>query len=111
VIDEKSFDKIANYIEEAKKNKNVEIIAGGKYDKSKGWFVEPTVIVTKDPAYTTMCEEIFGPVLTIYVYPADKFEENLRLCDSTSEYALTGSIFAQDRQAIVTVSTINQQEL
>lgn len=104
VIDEKSFDKIANYIEEAKKNKNVEIIAGGKYDKSKGWFIEPTVIVSKDPGYITMCEEIFGPVLTIYVYPADKFEENLRLCDSTSEYALTGSIFAQDRQAIVTAS-------
>jgi 1-pyrroline-5-carboxylate dehydrogenase len=104
VIDEKSFDKIANYIEEAKKNKKVEIIAGGKYDKSKGWFIEPTVIVTSDPNYVTMCEEIFGPVMTIYVYPADKFEENLRLCDSTSEYALTGCIFAQDRQAIVTAS-------
>lgn len=106
VIDEKSFDKIANYIDEAKKNKNVEIIAGGNYDKSKGWFIEPTVIVTKDPAYITMCEEIFGPVLSIYVYPAANFEENLRICDSTSEYALTGSIFAQDRQAIVTASKI-----
>jgi len=104
VIDEKSFDKIANYIEEAKKNKNAEIIAGGNCDKSKGWFVEPTVIVTSDPNYVTMCEEIFGPVLTIYVYPADKFEDNLRLCDSTSEYALTGSIFSTDRQAIVTAS-------
>lgn len=108
VIDEKSFDKIANYIEEAKKNKNAEIIAGGKYDKSKGWFIEPTVIVTKDPNYITMCEEIFGPVLTIYVYEADKYEDTLRLCDSTSEYALTGAIFSQNREAIVVASKILQ---
>jgi len=108
VIDEKSFDKIANYIEEAKKNKDVEIIAGGGYDKTKGWFIEPTVIVTKDPNYVTMCEEIFGPVMTIYVYPADKYEETLRICDSTSEYALTGAIFSQDREAIVTASKLLQ---
>ncbi len=108
VIDEKSFDKIAQYIEDAKKNKNAEIIAGGKYDKSKGWFIEPTVILTKDPNYVTMCEEIFGPVLTIYVYDGAKYEEALRLCDSTSEYALTGAIFAQDREAIVTASKILQ---
>lgn len=108
VIDEKSFDKIANYIEEAKKNSKAEIIAGGKYDKSKGWFIEPTVIVTTDPTYVTMCEEIFGPVLTIYVYEADKYEEALRLCDSTSEYALTGAIFSQDRNAIVTASKLLQ---
>jgi 1-pyrroline-5-carboxylate dehydrogenase len=108
VIDEKSFDKIANYIEEAKKTSKAEIIAGGKYDKSKGWFIEPTVIVTTDPTYVTMCEEIFGPVLTIYVYEADKYEEALRLCDSTSEYALTGAIFSQDRNAIVTASKLLQ---
>lgn len=108
VIDEKSFDKIANYIEEAKKNKNVEIIAGGKYDKSVGYFIEPTVIVTSDPNYVTMCEEIFGPVLTIYVYKANEYEQALRLCDSTSEYALTGAIFSTDREAIVTASKILQ---
>lgn len=108
VIDEKSFDKIAAYIDDVKKNPKAEIIAGGKYDKSKGWFIEPTVILTTDPTYITMCEEIFGPVLTIYVYPADKFEENLRICDSTSIYALTGAIFAQDREAIVTASKLLQ---
>lgn len=100
VIDEKSFDKLAKYIDNAKKDKNVEIIAGGKYDKSKGYFIEPTVIVTKDPKYVTMCEELFGPVLTIYVYDADKFEDILKVVDSTSIYALTGSIIAQDRYAI-----------
>ncbi|MES2779983.1 MAG: L-glutamate gamma-semialdehyde dehydrogenase [Bacteroidota bacterium] len=100
VIDEKSFDKIANYIEEAKKDNNCEIIAGGTYDKSSGYFVAPTVIVTKDPKYKTMCEEIFGPVLTVYVYDAEKYEETLALVDSTSEYALTGSIIAEDRYAI-----------
>lgn len=100
VIDEKSFDKIANYIEEAKKDDNCEIIAGGTYDKSSGYFVAPTVIVTKDPKYKTMCEEIFGPVLTVYVYDAEKYEETLALVDSTSEYALTGSIIAEDRYAI-----------
>jgi 1-pyrroline-5-carboxylate dehydrogenase len=108
VIDEKSFDKIAAYIDDVKKNPKAEIIAGGKYDKSKGWFIEPTVILTTDPTYVTMCEEIFGPVLTIYVYPADKYEENLRICDSTSIYALTGAIFAQDREAIVTASKLLQ---
>lgn len=100
VIDEKSFDKLAQYIENAKKDKNVEIIAGGNYDKSKGYFIEPTIILTKDPKYTTMCEELFGPVLTVYVYDENKFEETLELVDSTSPYALTGSILAQDRYAI-----------
>ncbi len=100
VIDEKSFDKLASYIDAAKKDKNVEIIAGGNYDKSKGYFIEPTVIVVKDPYYITMCEELFGPVLTIYVYDADKFEDILKVVDSTSIYALTGSIIAQDRYAI-----------
>ncbi len=100
VIDEKSFDKIANYIEEAKKDPSCEIIAGGTYDKTSGYFVAPTVIVTTNPTYKTMCEEIFGPVLTVYVYDEDKFEETLGLVDSTSEYALTGSIIAEDRYAI-----------
>jgi 1-pyrroline-5-carboxylate dehydrogenase len=100
VIDEKSFDKIATYIENAKKDPTCEIIAGGTYDKSSGYFVAPTVIVTTNPKYTTMCEEIFGPVLTIYVYPADDFEATLDLVDTTSEYALTGSIISEDRYAI-----------
>ena len=101
VIDEKSFDKMANYIDNAKASADTEIIAGGNYDKSKGYFVEPTVILTKDPKYTTMCEEIFGPVLTIYVYEPADFEATLDLVDNTSEYALTGSIIARDRSAIV----------
>jgi 1-pyrroline-5-carboxylate dehydrogenase len=100
VIDERSFDKIAGYIEQARQNPMNEIIAGGKYDKSKGYFVEPTVIVSKDPSSVTMCEEIFGPVLTIYVYPENQFEETLELVDKTSPYALTGSILAKDRYAI-----------
>ena len=101
VIDERAFDKISNYIAEAKKDDSVEIIAGGTCDKSKGYFIEPTVIVAKDPKYRTMCEEIFGPVLTIYVYDGKKFEETLELLDNTSPYALTGAVFAQDRAAIV----------
>lgn len=100
VIDEKAFDKISNYISEAKIADGVEIISGGNFDKSKGYFIEPTVIVTKDPMYTTMCEEIFGPVLTIYVYQAEHFEEALELVDQTSPYALTGAIFSTDRYAI-----------
>jgi 1-pyrroline-5-carboxylate dehydrogenase len=100
VIDEKAFDKISNYISNAKKAQGVEIIAGGNFDKSKGYFIEPTVIVTNDPMYTTMCEEIFGPVLTIYVYQAEHFEEALELVDQTSPYALTGAVFSQDRYAI-----------
>ena len=100
VIDEKSFDKLAKYIDGAKADPNAEIIAGGGYDKSKGYFIEPTVIVTKDPKYVTMCEELFGPVLTVHVYDADKFEEALELVDTTSPYALTGAVFSQDRYAI-----------
>jgi 1-pyrroline-5-carboxylate dehydrogenase len=100
VIDEKSFDKLAKYIDAAKKDSSVEVIAGGNYDKSKGYFIEPTIIVVKDPKYVTMCEELFGPVLTIYVYDENKFEETLEIVDSTSIYALTGSIIAQDRYAI-----------
>jgi 1-pyrroline-5-carboxylate dehydrogenase len=100
VIDEKAFDSITGYIEKARSNSMNEIIAGGKYDKSKGYFIEPTVIVTKDPSSITMCEEIFGPVLTIYVYHSENFEQTLELVDQTSPYALTGSIFSQDRYAI-----------
>lgn len=100
VIDEKSFDKIAAYIDAAKKDKKATIIAGGNYDKSEGYFIEPTVIEAKDPRYVTMCEEIFGPVLTIYVYDADQYEKVLDLVDTTSPYALTGAILAQDRDAV-----------
>jgi 1-pyrroline-5-carboxylate dehydrogenase len=100
VIDEKAFDSITGYIETARKNPLNEIIAGGKYDKSKGYFIEPTIIETKDPSSVTMCEEIFGPVLTVYVYHSENFEQTLELVDNTSPYALTGSIFARDRYAI-----------
>ncbi|MEK6782362.1 MAG: L-glutamate gamma-semialdehyde dehydrogenase [Bacteroidota bacterium] len=100
VIDEKAFDSITGYIEKARQNPMNEIIAGGKYDKSKGYFIEPTVIVTKDGSSLTMCEEIFGPVMTIYVYHSENFEQTLELVDQTSPYALTGSIIAQDRYAI-----------
>ncbi|MGB3184129.1 MAG: L-glutamate gamma-semialdehyde dehydrogenase [Cyclobacteriaceae bacterium] len=102
VIDEKSFDKIAGYIDKAKESSMSEVIAGGTYDKSKGYFVDPTVILTKDPQYLTMCEEIFGPVLTIYVYQPDNFLDTLDLIDQTSEYALTGAIFSRDRYAVDT---------
>ena len=100
VIDEKSFDKIKSYIDNAKKDKKAEIWVGGKCDKKEGYFVQPTVIEAKDPKYVTMCEEIFGPVLTVHVYPANSFEKTLELVDSTSPYALTGSIISQDREAV-----------
>lgn len=100
VITEASFDKLAGYIDAAKKASDAEIIAGGNYDKSKGWFIEPTVIVTTSPKYDTMCTELFGPVLTIHVYEDTKWEETLKLVDETSPYALTGAIFSQDRYAI-----------
>ncbi|RYY20763.1 MAG: L-glutamate gamma-semialdehyde dehydrogenase [Chitinophagaceae bacterium] len=100
VIDEKSFKNISRYIDNARKDPNVEILAGGTCDSSKGYFVEPTVIETKDPKYVTMCEEIFGPVLTIYVYDADQFEKTLDLVNETSPYALTGSIISKDRVAV-----------
>ncbi len=100
VIDEKAFESITGYIEKARQNPLNEIIAGGNYDKSKGYFIEPTVIVTKDPSSLTMCEEIFGPVLTIYVYHAENFEQTLELVDQTSPYALTGAVLANDRYAI-----------
>jgi 1-pyrroline-5-carboxylate dehydrogenase len=100
VIDEKSFDKIAKYIDDAKASDGVDIIAGGTYDKSKGYFISPTVLQVQNPSYVTMCEEIFGPVLTIYVYEESKFEEALELVDKTGTYALTGAILSKDRYAI-----------
>ena len=100
VIDEAAFNKLSGFIERAKKDKEVEIIHGGKYNKSEGYFIEPTIIVTKDPHYVTMEEELFGPILTIYIYDHTKFEETVELVDKTSMYALTGSIFSKDRYVI-----------
>ncbi len=100
VIDEKAFDKITNYITNAEKSADVEIVAGGKSDKSKGYFIEPTVLLAKKPDYITLCEEIFGPVLTIYVYEDADFDKTLDIVDKTGIYALTGSIIAQDRYVI-----------
>ena len=101
VIDEKSFNSLAKYIDGVKdSNGKASILCGGKYDKSKGWYIEPTVIEATDPYYVTMCEELFGPVLTIHVYDADKWEDILDVVDNTSAYALTGAIFAQDRYAL-----------
>lgn len=99
VIDEAAFDRIAGYIDQVNNSDLAEIIAGGNCDKSKGYFIEPTIILTKDPQFVTLCEEIFGPVITIYVYQAERFEETLELVDSTSPYSLTGAIFSQDRYA------------
>ena len=101
VIHEGSFDKLAKYIDQAKNDADAEIIVGGNYDKSKGYFIEPTIIVTTNPKYTTMETELFGPVMTIYVYEDAKWSETLKLIDETSEYALTGAIFSQDRYATV----------
>lgn len=100
VIDEKSFDKLESYIKQAKKDADAKIIVGGKCDKSKGYFIEPTVIEVTDPKYVTMCEELFGPVLTMYTYDENKFDETLKLIDNTSPYALTGAVFATDRAAV-----------
>lgn len=101
VIDEKSFDKINGYIAGAKKDKaNIKVIAGGKADKGKGWFIEPTVLETKDPKSVTMCEEIFGPVLTVHVYKTNRWTDTLKLVDGTGQYALTGAVFARERAAI-----------
>lgn len=99
VIDVKAFDKITSYIAAAKEDKNVEVVAGGNYDKSKGYFIEPTVLKVSDPAYVTMCEELFGPVLTVYVYKDSEYEATLEVVDKTGPYALTGAIFAKDRYA------------
>ena len=100
VIDEKSFDKIKSYIDNAKKDKKAEVWVGGKCDKREGYFIQPTVIEAKDPSYVTMCEEIFGPVLSVHIYNANQFERVLDLVDKTSPYALTGSVFAKDKSVI-----------
>ena len=100
VIDEKSFDKIKGYIDNARKDKKAEVWVGGKCDKSQGYFIQPTVIEVRDPRHVIMCEEIFGPVLTIYVYPSNGFEKALELVDTTSPYALTGAVIARDRSAV-----------
>src|ERR1700712_5218732 len=105
VITEASFDTLAGYIDAAKKDSSTEIVAGGNYDKTKGWFIEPTVLRVDDPYYVTMCEELFGPVLTIYVYEDDKFDEILDVVDKTSIYALTGAVISQDRYAIEKATT------
>jgi 1-pyrroline-5-carboxylate dehydrogenase len=102
VVDRNAFDSIKSYIDYAKDAKDADIIIGGEYDDSKGYFIQPTVILAKDPHFKTMEEEIFGPVLTIYVYADDKFEQTLDVCNNTSPYALTGSVFGLDRSAIKT---------
>ena len=102
VIDEAAFDTITSYIDHAKSASDAEIITGGGYDKSKGYFIEPTAVVTTNPHFKLMEEEIFGPVLTIHVYPEKDYEKTLALCDSTSPYALTGAILANDRKAVET---------
>ena len=106
VIHEGSFDKIAGYLDQAKNDPDAEIIAGGNYDKSVGYFIEPTIIVTTDPNYKIMCTELFGPVITIFVYEDHQWAETLRLVDQTTEYALTGAIFSQDRYAIAEATNI-----
>jgi 1-pyrroline-5-carboxylate dehydrogenase len=105
VIDEKSFNNIKRYIDNARKDPRAEIWVGGKCDSKEGWFVQPTVIEAKNPKYVTMCEEIFGPVLTVYIYPANSFEKTLELVDTTSPYALTGSVISSDRVAFDLAST------
>ncbi len=100
VIDKKAFDKIAGYIDFIKEQDDAEILVGGNYDDSKGYFIDPTVVVTKNPKFRTMCEEIFGPVMTIYVYPENDYENTLKLIDESSDYALTGAVLSKDRYAI-----------
>jgi 1-pyrroline-5-carboxylate dehydrogenase len=104
VIDKAAFEKIKSYIDEARKSNEAEIITGGNCDESRGYFIEPTTILTTNPQFTTMKEEIFGPVLTIYVYEDNKLDEMIRLCDQTSPYGLTGAIWAQDREQLVKMS-------
>ncbi len=101
VIDEPAFDRIMRYVDLARASKHVEILAGGTGDKSRGFYVQPTVLVSRDPSFATMVEEIFGPVITVHVYEDSRFAETLDLCDRTSPYALTGSIFSADRYAFV----------
>jgi 1-pyrroline-5-carboxylate dehydrogenase len=105
VIDERAFNNIQGYLDHARNAKGVEILAGGQTDRTQGWFVQPTVIQVEDPTYRTMCEEIFGPILTVYVYDDNRFQETLELCEKTSPYGLTGAIFARDRLVIHQMAT------
>ena len=100
VIDEKAFDNITSYIDFAKKSDTHELLVGGKYDKKKGYFIEPTIFISSDPKSKLMCEEIFGPIVTIYIYDAEEYEETIDLVNETSPYALTGAIFSKDKEAI-----------
>ena len=100
VINENAFDSISSYIDYVKDSSDAEILVGGDYDKSKGYYISPTVVVTTNPKFKTMCEEIFGPVITIYVYKEDEWIETLKIVDQTSDYALTGAVFSKDRYAI-----------
>ena len=100
VISEQAFDRIAGYIDHIKNANDAEILVGGNYDKSKGYFIEPTVVSTTDPKFKTMCEEIFGPVVTVYTYNDEDFDQILNVVDNTSEYALTGAVYSQDRYAL-----------
>ncbi len=104
VIDKASFNNIVSYIEHAKTSSDAEILYGGTYDDSKGWFIEPTVVKTTNPKFKLMCEEIFGPVLTVYLYQDDQLDETVKLLDETSPYALTGALFTRDRQTIVKIT-------
>ena len=106
VIDRKAYDKITSYIAEAKQTVGVEVVCGGGYDDTEGYFIEPTVLKVQDPNYVTMCEEIFGPVLTIYIYEDGQWDETLYLLDNTSPYALTGSVFARDRKAVIHATNV-----
>ena len=106
VIDRGAYDTIRGYIETAKADPNVEVLTGGTCDDSVGYYIEPTTLVTKDPSSITMCEEIFGPVLTIYVYEDEDLEATLKLCNETSPYALTGAVFGQDRYAIAHMTDV-----
>ena len=105
VIDEKAFDNISSYIDFAKNDNEHELVIGGNYDKSNGYFIEPTIFLSTNPKSKLMCEEIFGPVVTIYIYDKDKYEETLNLVNDTSPYALTGAIFAKDKNAIELAKT------
>ena len=100
VIDEKAFDDISTYIKNARKSRDAQVLVGGQADKSEGYFIRPTVIQAKKPDYVTMCDEIFGPVITVYVYPDSEWSEALKRVDTTSAYALTGAVFANDRKAV-----------
>jgi 1-pyrroline-5-carboxylate dehydrogenase len=109
VIDQRAFNRIKGYLDEARTNPSSTIIAGGGYDDSKGWFVQPTIIETSDPQHRLLCEEIFGPVLTVHVYDDAKWTETLHLVDGTSPYALTGAVFARDRRAVQEASSVLRQ--